>query len=90
MSLILFFKPLYGSAIAAFFWVSMLPLPIFVLIMDFESLDLENRQIYALYTSFIVMFFTNSAFNPFAIYILSSDVRQRAYRGCMRINVPTI
>lgn len=76
--------------IAAVFWISILPLPIFVLISDFENLDLRNPDIDFIYTSFIAMFFTNSAFNPFAIYILSSDVRQRAYRGCLRIRTPLI
>lgn len=76
--------------IAVFFWVSMLPFPIFVLIMDFENLDISDREIDALYSSFIAMFFTNSAFNPFAIYILSSDVRRKAYRGCIAINAPRV
>ena len=71
--------------ITAVFWISMLPLPVFALIMDFEKLDPKQPEIDALYCSFIALFFTNSAFNPIAIYYLSSDMRQVTYRGCLRL-----
>ena len=65
------------------FWICMLPLVVVALVLEFLSIDFTRpgaiRLVEGLYTFSISLFFSNSAFNPVAIYIMCSEMRKCSY-----------
>ena len=68
------------------FWICMLPLTILALAAEFGSIDISSKAEQGLYSFFIALFFSNSAFNPIAVYIMSSELRQGLYAFQKRIS----
>ena len=76
------------------FWICMTPLVIMALVLEFTTIDYSDpktmKLIEGFFTFAVALFFTNSAFNPVAIYIMSSEVRKGFYEvrlslsGCGR------
>ena len=63
--------------IVVVFWISMLPLTLLALVVEFfPEVRVASKEIDGLYTIFVALFYSNSAFNPVAIYIMSSDLRK--------------
>lgn len=63
--------------IVVVFWICMCPLTLLALIVEFfPQVHNGSKLMDGLFTIFVALFFTNSAFNPLAIYIMSSDLRK--------------
>lgn len=64
--------------IVVVFWICMSPLTLLALIVEFfpQVYITSSKLIYGLFTFFVALFFSNSAFNPVAIYIMSSELRK--------------
>ncbi|EDO48251.1 predicted protein [Nematostella vectensis] len=62
--------------IVVVFWICMLPLSILAFVVEFFVIDPRKPVVDGLFTLSIAVFFSNSAFNPVAIYIMSSDLRK--------------
>lgn len=72
--------------IVVVFWICMLPLTLLALAIEFGSIDSTTKTVKGLYTFSIALFFSNSAFNPIAVYIMSSELRKGFYALCHRIS----
>lgn len=63
--------------IVVVFWICMCPLTILALIIEFfPEVHDGSKLIDGLYAIFTALFYSNSAFNPVAIYIMSSELRK--------------
>lgn len=71
--------------IVVVFWICMLPLTLLALAIEFGSIDPTTKTVEGLYTFSIALFFSNSAFNPIAVYMMSSDLRKGLYALFHRI-----
>ena len=65
--------------IVTVFWICMLPVTLLALTIEFGGINTESRAVQGLYTFSVALFLTNSAFNPVALYILSSELRNGIY-----------
>lgn len=72
--------------IVVVFWICMLPLTLLALAIEFGSIDPTTKTVAGLYTFSIALFFSNSAFNPIAVYIMSSELRKGTYALFHRIS----
>lgn len=72
--------------IVVVFWICMLPLTLLALAMDFGGIDPTTKTVELLYTLGISLFFSNSAFNPIAVYMMSSELRKGLYTFLNRIS----
>lgn len=61
------------------FWICMLPLTLLALAIEFGSIDTTSKTVQGLYSFCKALFFSNSAFNPIAVYIMSSELRKGLY-----------
>lgn len=68
------------------FWICMLPLTLLALAIEFGSIDPTTKAVEGLYTFSIALFFSNSAFNPIAVYMMSSELRKGLYAFFNRIS----
>lgn len=71
--------------IVVVFWICMLPLTLLALAIEFGSIDPTTKTVEGLYTFSIALFFSNSAFNPIAVYMMSSELRKGFYALFHRI-----
>jgi len=64
--------------IVVVFWICMCPLTVLALIVEFfpQVRNGNTDLINGLFSFFVALFFSNSAFNPIAIYIMSSELRK--------------
>lgn len=72
--------------IVVVFWICMLPLTLLALAIDFGGIDPTTKAVDLLYTLGISLFFSNSAFNPVAVYMMSSELRKGLYAFLDRIS----
>ena len=72
--------------IVVVFWICMLPLTLLALAIEFGSIDPTTKEVEGLYIFSIALFFSNSAFNPIAVYIMSSELRKGLYTFFHRIS----
>ena len=72
--------------IVVVFWICMLPLTLLALAIEFGSIDPTTKTVGGLYTFSIALFFSNSAFNPIAVYMMSSELRKGIYTLFHRIS----
>jgi len=72
--------------IVVVFWICMLPLTLLALAIEFGSINPTSKTVQGLYAFFVALFFSNSAFNPIAVYIMSSDLRKGFYSFCQRMS----
>lgn len=63
------------------FWVCMMPLAILALANEFGSINIKH----GLSAFCVALFFSNSAFNPIAVYVMSSELREGLYRLFQRV-----
>lgn len=68
------------------FWICMLPLTLLALAIEFGSINSTSKPVQGLYAFFVALFFSNSAFNPIAVYIMSSELRKGLYAFYERIS----
>lgn len=72
--------------IVVVFWICMLPLTLLALAIEFGSIDPTSKSVQGLYAFCIALFFSNSAFNPIAVYIMSSELRKGLYLFFERVS----
>lgn len=68
------------------FWICMLPLTLLALASEFGSINPTAKSVQGLYAFCVALFFSNSAFNPIAVYIMSSELRKGLYAFIHRIS----
>lgn len=61
------------------FWTCMLPLTLLALASEFGGIDTTSKAVQGLYSFFKALFLSNSAFNPIAVYVMSSELRKGLY-----------
>lgn len=71
--------------IVVVFWICMLPLTLLALAIEFGSINPTTKLLQALYTFCVALFFSNSAFNPITVYVMSSELRRGLYALFQRI-----
>ena len=68
------------------FWICMLPLTLLALAIEFGNITPTSKPVQGLYAFFVALFFSNSAFNPIAVYFMSSELRKGLYAFHGRIS----